>query len=219
MVQTEMEEVREATIKDQERGQASYVECFSTKDRILWRTMIGICVQIGQQITGINFFFSYGVQFAQTAGLDDTYVFQIILASVNVVFSFPGILAVDRAGRDLSSSLVAFSCLLVRLLSVLSPRPTLMTRLPVMFSLPSPVFSLPLSRLLGVPLPGLSAVRLSPLGCLLGVSPSVPVPTGSSTSSSPLPLLRFRPESVLVSLLFGPVVSLSLSLLPSSAFP
>ncbi|AAW44539.1 hexose transport-related protein, putative [Cryptococcus deneoformans JEC21] len=98
-IDTEMEEVREATIKDQERGQASYVECFSTKDRILWRTMIGICVQIGQQITGINFFFSYGVQFAQTAGLDDTYVFQIILASVNVVFSFPGILAVDRAGR------------------------------------------------------------------------------------------------------------------------
>lgn len=99
MVQIEMEEVREATIKDQERGQASYVECFSTKDRILWRTMIGICVQIGQQITGVNFFFSYGVQFAQTAGLDDTYVFQIILASVNVLFSFPGILAVDRAGR------------------------------------------------------------------------------------------------------------------------
>lgn len=48
---------------------------------------------------GINFFFSYGVQFAQTAGLDNTYVFQIILASVNVLMSFPGILAVDRAGR------------------------------------------------------------------------------------------------------------------------
>lgn len=50
-------------------------------------------------VTGINFFFSYGVQFAQTAGLDNTYIFQIILASVNVAASFPGILAVDRAGR------------------------------------------------------------------------------------------------------------------------
>lgn len=39
------------------------------------------------------------MQFAQTAGLDNTYVFQIILASVNVVMSFPGILAVDRSGR------------------------------------------------------------------------------------------------------------------------
>lgn len=41
----------------------------------------------------------YGVQFAQTAGLDNSYIFQIILASVNVAASFPGILAVDRAGR------------------------------------------------------------------------------------------------------------------------
>ncbi|WVF65292.1 hypothetical protein IAT40_000016 [Kwoniella sp. CBS 6097] len=98
-IDAEMIEVREKTIKDQEIGDASYLECFSTKDRILWRTMIGVFVQIGQQITGINFFFSYGVQFAQTAGLDNTYIFQIILASVNVAMSFPGILAVDRAGR------------------------------------------------------------------------------------------------------------------------
>lgn len=67
-----MDEVHAATLKDEERGQARYTECFSPKDRILWRTMIGVCVQIGQQITGVNFFFSYGVQFAQTAGLDDT---------------------------------------------------------------------------------------------------------------------------------------------------
>lgn len=98
-IDVEMDEVRIAKEKDDERGAASYLEVFSTKDRILWRTMIGICVQIGQQVSGINFFFSYGVQFAQTAGLDDTYVFSIILASVNVVMSFPGILAVDRAGR------------------------------------------------------------------------------------------------------------------------
>lgn len=55
--QVEIEEIRVATAKDQERGQARYAECFSAKDRILWRTMIGILVQIGQQITGINFFF------------------------------------------------------------------------------------------------------------------------------------------------------------------
>jgi SP family sugar:H+ symporter-like MFS transporter len=128
-IDVEMDEVRIAKEKDDARGEASYLEVFSTKDRILWRTMIGICVQIGQQgewaiprasriahrtsrpdsslqiptltlaVSGINFFFSYGVQFAQTAGLDDTYVFSIILASVNVIMSFPGILAVDRAGR------------------------------------------------------------------------------------------------------------------------
>lgn len=98
-IEVEMEEIRAAVIKDQERGEAHYAECFSTKDRILWRTMIGVFVQIGQQITGINFFFNYGVQFAQTAGLDNSYIFQVILASVNVVMSIPGIIAVDRFGR------------------------------------------------------------------------------------------------------------------------
>ncbi|KAL7422677.1 hypothetical protein Q5752_001968 [Cryptotrichosporon argae] len=98
-IDVEMDEVRMKTEEDEKRGNPSYIECFSMKDRILWRTMIGILVQIGQQITGVNFFFSYGVEFAQTAGLDNTYVFQIILASVNVAMSFPGIYAVERFGR------------------------------------------------------------------------------------------------------------------------
>lgn len=91
--------VEQGVREDEERGQVSYAECFSPKDRILWRTMIGVFVQIGQQITGINFFFSYGVQFAETAGLDDTYIFQIIITSVNVIMSFPGLWAVDHLGR------------------------------------------------------------------------------------------------------------------------
>lgn len=58
-IDVEMDEVQAAAAEDKKRGQAHYYECFSTKDRILYRTMIGICVQIGQQITGVNFFFSY----------------------------------------------------------------------------------------------------------------------------------------------------------------
>ncbi len=48
-IDVEMDEVRMAAEKDRERGQASYAECFSTQDRIAWRTMIGILVQVGQQ--------------------------------------------------------------------------------------------------------------------------------------------------------------------------
>lgn len=33
----------------QKERSAKYSECFSSKDRIAWRTMIGILVQIGQQ--------------------------------------------------------------------------------------------------------------------------------------------------------------------------
>jgi SP family sugar:H+ symporter-like MFS transporter len=50
----ELNEIREATIEDEKRGDASYAECFSPKDRILWRTMIGILVQIGQQVKSIH---------------------------------------------------------------------------------------------------------------------------------------------------------------------
>ena len=50
-------------------------------------------------MTGIIFFFSFGVQFAQSAGLADAYLFQIILASVNLIASFLGIYLVDKAGR------------------------------------------------------------------------------------------------------------------------
>ena len=48
-IEQELEEVRSAAAVDRERGQASYRECFSTKDRIAWRTTIGILVQVGQQ--------------------------------------------------------------------------------------------------------------------------------------------------------------------------
>jgi SP family sugar:H+ symporter-like MFS transporter len=57
-IDVEMEQVAEKAEKDKVQGESSYREVFSTKDRIAWRTMIGVGVQIGQQITGVNFFFS-----------------------------------------------------------------------------------------------------------------------------------------------------------------
>lgn len=48
---------------------------------------------------GINFFFSYGVQFFQSSGLDDPYVTQIILSVVNFVCTWPGMYIVYRFGR------------------------------------------------------------------------------------------------------------------------
>lgn len=95
----EMEDIRLAKEEDDKRGNASYLECFSMKNMILFRTMIGILIQIGQQVSGINFFFNYGTIFAGYAGIDNPYVFTIILSAVNVVMSFPGILLLDRIGR------------------------------------------------------------------------------------------------------------------------
>lgn len=95
----ELQKVRDKAEQDKQLGDVSYKECFTRENRNLWRLMIGVCVQIGQQITGINFFFSYGPQFAHVAGMASPYIFLIILASVNVGMSFPGIWAVDHSGR------------------------------------------------------------------------------------------------------------------------
>jgi hypothetical protein len=46
-----------------------------------------------------QFFFSYGVQFFRTSGLSDPYVTQIILSTVNLVCTFPGMYIVYRFGR------------------------------------------------------------------------------------------------------------------------
>jgi SP family sugar:H+ symporter-like MFS transporter len=48
-VDVELDEVRIKKEEDEKRGHPKYTEVFSTKDRILWRTMIGILVQVGQQ--------------------------------------------------------------------------------------------------------------------------------------------------------------------------
>lgn len=56
-LEMEMEEIKIAKAEDDARGAVKYSECFSMKDMILYRTMVGITVQIGQQVTGINFFF------------------------------------------------------------------------------------------------------------------------------------------------------------------
>ncbi|BGP03956.1 putative Galactose transporter (putative) [Rhodotorula toruloides] len=78
---------------------ATYLDCFRMKDRMLLRTMNGVMVQWGQQWSGVNFFFSYGNKFFATSGIKDPYQTQLILSGINVVATFPGILAVDRLGR------------------------------------------------------------------------------------------------------------------------
>lgn len=79
-IDDEMKQVAVKAKQAEDQGQVSYKEVFSAKDRIRYRVMVGVCVQIGQQITGVNFFFSYGPQFAQTAGLNDSCAYPTAVA-------------------------------------------------------------------------------------------------------------------------------------------
>ncbi|GAA5841700.1 hypothetical protein JCM5353_000944 [Sporobolomyces roseus] len=98
-VQREMDQIIAAVEQDKLSQSAGFADCFKTKDRMLLRTMNGILIQMGQQWTGVNFFFSYGTKFFATSGISDSYLTQLILSACNVGATFPGLFLVDRIGR------------------------------------------------------------------------------------------------------------------------
>ncbi|KAM0751864.1 general substrate transporter [Meredithblackwellia eburnea MCA 4105] len=99
----ELEAELQATLREvdaeKEAKEKSYWDCFSLEGRMRLRTLIGIAVQAGQQWSGVNFFFSYGVKFFASAGISDSYLIQVVLSAVNVISTFPGLWAVENLGR------------------------------------------------------------------------------------------------------------------------
>jgi SP family sugar:H+ symporter-like MFS transporter len=65
-----------------------WIDCFSRKDKLLYRTILLMTLQAGQQLTGANYFFYYGATVLQGVGLSDSFVSQIILGAVNFVRCF-----------------------------------------------------------------------------------------------------------------------------------
>jgi SP family sugar:H+ symporter-like MFS transporter len=87
-----------------------------TAPTMLRRVMIGVVLQAGQQLTGANFFFYYGTTVFQGVGLDNSYVTQIILGSVNVFCTFGGLWVVQKCARRTAlivGALWAVCCFLI----------------------------------------------------------------------------------------------------------
>src|SRR5687768_7166027 len=82
-VNAEIDEIREKVQEMKEGSETKWYEVF-TGPRMLYRLMLGILLQSGQQLTGANFFFYYGTTVFQATGLNNSYVTQVILGSVNV---------------------------------------------------------------------------------------------------------------------------------------
>lgn len=53
-------------------------------------------LQCFQQLTGANYFFYYGATIFQSVGIQDSYVTQIILGSVNFGCTFGGLYVMER---------------------------------------------------------------------------------------------------------------------------
>ncbi|KAI1371743.1 general substrate transporter [Hypoxylon crocopeplum] len=97
-VHDQITEIRVKLDEEKNSGKASWFEIF-TGPRMLYRTLLGIVLQAGQQLTGANFFFYYGTTVFKSTGLSDSYVTQIILGTVNVATTIAGLWVVQNVGR------------------------------------------------------------------------------------------------------------------------
>ncbi|KXJ87015.1 general substrate transporter [Microdochium bolleyi] len=97
-VQDQITQIRVKLDEEKNLEKASWFEIF-TGPRMFYRTVLGIVLQAGQQLTGANFFFYFGTTIFASVGLDNSYVTQIILGSVNVVCTFAGLYVVQKFGR------------------------------------------------------------------------------------------------------------------------
>ena len=71
----------------------------STGPRMAYRTLLGIALMSFQQLTGANFFFYYGTVIFSATGTDNAFITQIILGTINVACTIPGLWFVEKFGR------------------------------------------------------------------------------------------------------------------------
>ncbi|KAI1819524.1 high-affinity glucose transporter RGT2 [Xylaria intraflava] len=96
-ITSELAEIRASHEYELSIGQSTYLDCF--RGPMLKRQLTGMIIQALQQLTGINFIFYYGTQYFKNSGIENPFTIQIITSAINVVSTFPGLLAVDRFGR------------------------------------------------------------------------------------------------------------------------
>ena len=97
-VAKELHEMKEKLDAEQLVGEQKWWEIF-TAPCMVYRTLLGVALMAFQQLTGANFFFYYGTTLFAATGLDDSYVTQIILGTVNLVCTLPGLYFVEKFGR------------------------------------------------------------------------------------------------------------------------
>ncbi|PKI85573.1 hypothetical protein MVES1_000710 [Malassezia vespertilionis] len=98
-VLSEFYDIKKEVLDEMQAEKKGWIDCFRTENKTLYRTILGIALQTGQQLTGANYFFYYGATIFQSVGISDSVVTQIILGAVNTGTTFPGLWALDRFGR------------------------------------------------------------------------------------------------------------------------
>ncbi|KAF8861595.1 hexose transporter [Acephala macrosclerotiorum] len=99
LIEQEINDIEEKILAENAAGEVHSIMEVFTGPRMLYRTLLGMVLQAGQQLTGANFFFYYGTTIFASTGISNSYVTSIILGSVNVGATVAALFIIKKVGR------------------------------------------------------------------------------------------------------------------------
>lgn len=114
-LQIEFEEIKQKYEEEVRNGQVTWKQLFKAPT-MGYRVAVGVALQALQQLTGANYFFYYGTTVFQGAGIQNSYVTQMILGAVNFGTTFLGLYLIEHYGRRrslIAGALWMFVCFMV----------------------------------------------------------------------------------------------------------
>jgi SP family sugar:H+ symporter-like MFS transporter len=98
LIEDEIKDIREQMEKENTGADHHWYEIF-TGSAMLHRTLLGMVLQAGQQLTGANFFFYYGTTIFKATGISNSFITSIILGAVNLGATVASLWIIKRVGR------------------------------------------------------------------------------------------------------------------------
>lgn len=99
LINAEIAEIEAKLVEEQATASGGSIMEIFTGPRMLYRTVLGMALQAGQQLTGANFFFYFGTTVFAQIGLSNSFVTTIILGAVNVGATIGGLYLIEKVGR------------------------------------------------------------------------------------------------------------------------
>ncbi|KAF2502458.1 MFS monosaccharide transporter-like protein [Lophium mytilinum] len=116
-VHHELDEIRIKLEAESQKG-SSFHEWYSMfyAPKMFYRIVLGMLLQMFQQLTGANYFFYYGVTVFKGTGINNSFVTQMILNGINFGVTFYGLYIVEHYGRRkslMAGSAWMFICFMI----------------------------------------------------------------------------------------------------------
>lgn len=115
-VHFQLDQITSGIEAQKEQGEASWLELFSVKTKVLQRLITGILVQTFLQLTGENYFFFYGTTIFKSVGLTDGFETSVVIGTVNFFSTIVAVFVVDGLGRRkclLSGAAGMLACMVI----------------------------------------------------------------------------------------------------------